>query len=68
MMNVSEFTSSVTNYDKTKSEEEWKYVERLLPPKTVPKPIERDSYQTHWRPPTGIKKSIMRLIIFKIKY
>ncbi|XP_049276687.1 probable 39S ribosomal protein L49, mitochondrial [Anopheles funestus] len=29
---------------------EWKYVERLLAPRTVPKPIAKESYPSGWKP------------------
>ncbi|XP_068159753.1 large ribosomal subunit protein mL49 [Drosophila tropicalis] len=29
---------------------EWKYVERLLPPKTVPKPLPKNEYPSGWQP------------------
>uniref|UniRef100_A0A182VZU6 Large ribosomal subunit protein mL49 n=1 Tax=Anopheles minimus TaxID=112268 RepID=A0A182VZU6_9DIPT len=29
---------------------EWKYVERLLAPRTVPKPVPKDSYPSGWKP------------------
>ncbi|XP_067637838.1 large ribosomal subunit protein mL49 [Eurosta solidaginis] len=32
---------------------EWKYVERLLPHKTVPKPIEKPEFPSGWKPATA---------------
>ncbi|KAH8420589.1 hypothetical protein KR009_011706, partial [Drosophila setifemur] len=31
---------------------EWRFVERLLPPTTVPKPVEKKDYPSGWRPQT----------------
>lgn len=32
---------------------EWKYVERLLPPRTVPQPVEKSEYPSGWQPQTA---------------
>lgn len=39
------------DYIETNDPEEWKYVERLLPPRTVPQPIPRTEYPSGWKPP-----------------
>lgn len=37
-------------YAVTNNPEEWKYVERILPPQTVPQPVKKDSYPSGWKP------------------
>ncbi|TDG40120.1 hypothetical protein AWZ03_013456 [Drosophila navojoa] len=32
---------------------EWKYVERLLPPRTVPQPVAKPAYPSGWKPQTA---------------
>lgn len=39
------------DYEVDKSEELWKYVEALLPKKTIPEIVPRDSYPSTWKPP-----------------
>ncbi|GLH10601.1 Uncharacterized protein GBIM_15529 [Gryllus bimaculatus] len=39
-------------YSESQDPEEWKYVERLIPPVVVPEPVLRDSYPSGWIPPT----------------
>lgn len=39
-----------TKYEVTSVPEEWKYVERVLPPLVVPEPKIRDSYPSGWKP------------------
>lgn len=42
---------------------EWKYVERLLAPRTVPKPTEKESYPSGWKPANpqpGLKYVVLR--------
>lgn len=34
----------------TNDPNDWKYVERLLPPETVPQPIVKDYYPSGWKP------------------
>lgn len=43
-----------TDYEITKDPDEWKYVERLLPYKTVPKPPTEDvELPSGWKPQCG---------------
>ncbi|XP_076250937.1 mitochondrial ribosomal protein L49 [Rhynchophorus ferrugineus] len=39
-----------TPYEVTKDPIDWSYVERVLPLKTVPPPIKKDSYPSGWKP------------------
>ncbi|KAF6211537.1 hypothetical protein GE061_012050 [Apolygus lucorum] len=39
-----------TEYEVSKNPEEWKFVERLLPPKCVPTPEPKGVYPSGWRP------------------
>jgi large subunit ribosomal protein L49 len=42
--------SQYTDVEVTKNPEEWKFVERLLPPKYVPEPSVKEFYPSGWRP------------------
>lgn len=45
------------NFEKTNDPKDWKYVERILPPKTVPPPKELSEYPSGWKPQlSDIKK------------
>ena len=52
-----------TDVEISKSPEEWKYVERLLPSKIIPKPQPKVEYPSGWKPPTGMH--FLNLIINK---
>ncbi|PSN51700.1 putative 39S ribosomal protein L49 [Blattella germanica] len=39
-----------TDVEISKSPEEWKFVERLLPLETIPKPTPKSDYPSGWRP------------------
>ncbi|XP_028136705.1 probable 39S ribosomal protein L49, mitochondrial [Diabrotica virgifera virgifera] len=39
-----------TKYEISKDPEEWKYVERALPPTIIPEPIQKDKYPSGWKP------------------
>lgn len=39
-----------TKYEVTKDADDWKYVERILPPLTVPEPKRKDHYASDWKP------------------
>ncbi|XP_018330204.1 probable 39S ribosomal protein L49, mitochondrial [Agrilus planipennis] len=47
---LSEIGKVKVKYSVSKSPEEWKYVERLLPPLTVPEPVPKETYLSEWRP------------------
>lgn len=42
-----------TKYEITKDPEEWKYVENVLPPLTVPEPKPKAAYPSGWQPPAN---------------
>lgn len=41
-----------TKYEISRSPEEWKYVERILPPLTVPKLVPREEFHSEFKPPS----------------
>ncbi|KAG8231498.1 hypothetical protein J437_LFUL007667 [Ladona fulva] len=43
-------------YEVSQSPEEWKYVERLIPPVEVPEPIKKDWYPSGWKPPATVNQ------------
>lgn len=44
--------SKYTDYEVSKDPKEWEYVERLLKPKTIPKPcMDKKEYPSGWKPP-----------------
>ncbi|XP_054730205.1 probable 39S ribosomal protein L49, mitochondrial [Anastrepha obliqua] len=46
---------------------EWKYVERLLPPKTVPKPITKAEYPSGWKPQTAATLPDLKYFVARTK-
>ncbi|XP_053951186.1 probable 39S ribosomal protein L49, mitochondrial [Anastrepha ludens] len=46
---------------------EWKYVERLLPPKTVPKPIAKSEYPSGWKPQTAATLPDLKYFVARTK-
>lgn len=47
-----------TGFEISKSPEEWKWVERLLPPKIVPQPKPKTEYPSGWKPPSDAALSL----------
>ncbi|XP_063229363.1 large ribosomal subunit protein mL49 [Bacillus rossius redtenbacheri] len=45
-------------FEVSKSPDEWKYVERLLPLKTVPKPKPKTEYPSGWKPQSEAAKDL----------
>nr|CAD7571212.1 unnamed protein product [Timema californicum] len=45
--------TNCTQVEISRSPEEWKFVERLLPRKTVPIPLPKSEYPSGWKPPSG---------------
>nr|CAD7402088.1 unnamed protein product [Timema cristinae] len=45
--------TNCTQFEISRSPEEWKFVERLLPCKTVPIPLPKSEYPSGWKPPSG---------------
>ncbi|RZC34544.1 Img2 domain containing protein, partial [Asbolus verrucosus] len=39
-----------TKYEVTRIPEEWKFVERVLPPGLVPEPVKKPEYPSGWKP------------------
>lgn len=45
--------SLYTDVEISRSAEEWKFVERLLPKTFIPEPAPKSDYPSGWKPPTG---------------
>lgn len=52
--NREEYTSK---FEVTRSPEDWKYVERLLAPRVVPNPGQKESYPSNWKPPSDAARN-----------
>ncbi|XP_022913332.1 large ribosomal subunit protein mL49 [Onthophagus taurus] len=47
---ISDLETPNVKYEVTKDPHDWKFVERLLPPTTVPKPTLKNEYPSDWKP------------------
>ncbi|XP_044749157.1 probable 39S ribosomal protein L49, mitochondrial [Coccinella septempunctata] len=45
-----------TKYEISRSPDEWKYVERIIPPITVPNFAQKEEYHSEFKPPSGNAK------------
>lgn len=46
---------------------EWKYVERLLPQKTIPNPVEKAEYSSGWKPQTATTLPDLKYFVARTK-
>ncbi|XP_004525024.1 probable 39S ribosomal protein L49, mitochondrial [Ceratitis capitata] len=46
---------------------EWKYVERLMPQKIIPKPIEKPEYPSGWKPQTAASLPDLKYFVARTK-
>ncbi|XP_011187216.1 probable 39S ribosomal protein L49, mitochondrial [Zeugodacus cucurbitae] len=46
---------------------EWKYVERLLPQKTIPKPVKKAEYPSGWKPQTAAALPNLKYFVARTK-